>query len=257
MKLAALVLVLVAACQAGGGDDYPPGPGGGGRVIGGNGNGGGGSDAGTGDGGDAGDGDAGVQITGRVCILKDLRTLTVCDDAVDASALTVSIGTSRSVHPSARGSFTIAAPLGTFSWHVTGRDFITSVAPLESQILIPVISDLLYLDLLRANSVTISELQGSAILRVVRGVTAVAAVNATSNPAANNLAFYDGTDSVIWDNDINGTGRLGIVWLPGLTLTTNPTIVSVTLTPPLGAASVTKQVAVEDQAITFVTTDLP
>src|SRR4051812_8159210 len=88
MKLAALVLVLVAACQAGGGDDYPPGPGGGGRVIGGNGNGGGGSDAGTGDSGDAGDGDAGVQITGRVCILKDLRTLTVCDDAVDASVLT-------------------------------------------------------------------------------------------------------------------------------------------------------------------------
>src|SRR5512140_3019086 len=74
MKLA--VLALLAACQSGGGDDYPTGPGGGGPIVVGGGGGGAGGDARTSDGGDS---DAGVELTGRVCILKDLRQPTVCD----------------------------------------------------------------------------------------------------------------------------------------------------------------------------------
>jgi hypothetical protein len=256
MKLVALGLVLVAACQSGGGDDYPLGPPGGGVVIGGA---GGGGDAGIGDGGDAGDAgdDAGVAITGRVCILKDLRFLTDCDTSAKASALTVSIGATRSVHPADTGEFTITAPLGAFTWHVTGLNFITSVMSLESVVSIPVIGDDLYSQILGANSVVIAPLlQGSIVVRVVSGVTAVLAVNATSNPAANNLAFYDGDSDRIWRNDTNGTGAKGVVWLPGVQLTANPTNVSVTLIPQ-GAPSVTTQVSVEDQAITFVTKDLP
>jgi hypothetical protein len=261
MKLAAMVLVLalVAACQAGGGDDYPIGPGAG-NVIGGNGSGGGGgsSDAGIGDGGDAGDGDAGVPISGRVCILTDLRKLTVCDTrtSTDASVLTVSIG-NRSVHPSKTGEFTIAAPLGTFTWRVTGNVFITSLMQLESQVLIPVVTEDLYNNLLSTNSVVLApELQGSIVLRVVSGVTAVAAVNATSDPVANNLAFYDRGSLLDWDNGNTGTGTAGIVWLPGIQMPATPTTVTVSLRPQGSTVAVTTQVVVEDHAITFATKDL-
>src|SRR5438874_8599845 len=71
MKLA--LLVLVAACQAST-DDFPIRPG----TFGGGGT-GGGADAGAGDAGDAGDGDAGVLISGRVCVISDLRHPTTCD----------------------------------------------------------------------------------------------------------------------------------------------------------------------------------
>src|SRR5262245_20740510 len=101
MKLALLALGLVAACRSGAAD-YPIGPGGsgGGR--------GSGADAGLGDVADA-DGDAGVQITGRVCVISDLRKPTVCDGG-NADKLTVSIGTTRTATPNARGDFTITAP---------------------------------------------------------------------------------------------------------------------------------------------------
>ncbi|MGH2900313.1 MAG: hypothetical protein ACRDMZ_16685, partial [Solirubrobacteraceae bacterium] len=230
--------------------DYPIGPGG-------NGNGGGrGVDAGLGDTGADADGDAGVQITGRVCVIIDLRTPTVCSTA-DASPLTVSIGTTRTARPNARGDFTINAPLGPFLWRVTGTNFNTSIVPVSADNTLPVMSDTLYLELLATNQVTRpAELVSSAVVRVVHGGTmAVTSVVATSNPATTDLPFYDDDDSLDWRSDLLGTGPNGVVWLPDLPLAAATGSATVTLKPPQGS-SVSTVVTLEDQAITFVTVEL-
>jgi hypothetical protein len=250
MKLAVLVILLVAACRADS-DDFPIGPGGGG------GGGGGGGDAGVGDGAsDAVDGDAGVPISGRVCIITDLRFPTVCDSTANAESLLVSIGVTRTAKPNARGDFTIAAPLGQFTWRVTGLNFITSVIPLGGDTTLPVISDVLYTELLAANRVTLIDQEGSIVVRVVRGVGAVQNVTAVSNPATTDLAFYDDRNVLDWRSDLVGTGPAGVVWLPDVPLAARPpTQATVTLTPS-GASSTSITATVENQAITFVTADL-
>jgi hypothetical protein len=248
MKLAVLVILLAAACRANS-DDFPVGPGGGGG-------GGGNPDGGAGDAGDAGDGDAGVQVAGRVCVITDLRHPTTCDDTADASRATVAIGTARTATPSARGDFTIAAPLGPFTWHVTGRDFITSVIPFGAETTLPVISDALYLELLSTNHVTLVDQEGSVVVRVLKSRAAVQNVTAVSNPATTDLAFYDDSSLLDWRSDLVGTGPAGVAWLPDVPLAARPpTQAAITLTPPAGSPT-TVTATVENQAITFVTIEL-
>lgn len=250
MKLALLALGLVAACRASA-DDYPLGPGGSG------GGGGRGVDAGLGDTGADADGDAGVQLTGRVCAITDLRTPTVCGTA-NVSGLTVSIGTTRTATPNARGDFTISAPLGPFVWRVSGNNFNTSIIPVSGDNTLPVISDVLYMELLAANHVVRpAEELTSAVVRVVQGgTTPVVSVVATSNPATADLPLYDDNDVLIWRSDNRGTGTNGSVWLPDLPVASGGTgEVTVTLQPPQGAA-VSPKVPIVDQAITFVTVEL-
>lgn len=248
MKLA--LLVLVAACHASA-DDYPigPGPEGSGQSRGG--------DAGAGDAnGDAIDGDAGVQIAGRVCLVTDLRNPTACAENQVVSNITVSIGTTRTATPNARGDFTISAPLGPFTWRVSGRDVTTSLVPFGADTRLPVIDSQLYTEMLSVNHVTRpGELVSSIVMRVVNGTAAVANVTAVSNPATADLAFYDDNDILDWRSDLLGTGPNGVVWLPDIPLTTATATATVRLTPPQGAI-VNTQVTVEDQAITFVAVEL-
>jgi hypothetical protein len=247
MKLA--LLVLVAACRAGA-DDYPIGPGAEGSGISNRG------DAGTGDALDAPDGDGGVQITGRVCLVTDLRDPTACADTQVVRNVTVSIGATRTAIPNERGDFTISAPLGPFVWRVSGRDVITSIVPFGADTRLPVIDAELYTEMLSVNRVMRpAELVTSIVLRVLSGTTAVANVTAVSNPATADLAFYDDDDVLDWRSDRLGTGPKGVVWLPDIPLTTTTATATVTLTPPQGAI-VNTQVTVEDQAITFVTIEL-
>jgi hypothetical protein len=260
MKLA--MLLALAACQsAGGGDDFPTGGGGGGGPIG---VGGGGGDAGTGDGGD---GDAGTQLSGRVCILSDLRRvgdLTACA-ATKANGLVVSIGPlgTRTAITAADGSFTITAPLGgDFTWHVStptgtppGTPIVTSVMPFGADYTIPAISDAVYMELLSTNNVTLQDLEGSVVVRVVSGLAAVTGVTATSTPASNRLALYDGGDATIWKENV-ATGAKGMVWFADVPLArTPPTTASISLIQQ-GGRTVKTAATVENQAITFVTADI-
>jgi hypothetical protein len=260
MKLAMLLVVFVTACQSGGGDDYPIGPGGGGGGIVSVGGGGSGSvDAGAGDAG--GDGDSGVPITGRVCLLTDLRKLTTCS-ATGAKGLAVLLGTRTVAIDHDDGTFTIAAPLGTdLTWHVKSsqdQNIITSAMPFGADNTIPVVRTALYQDLLNANGVMVLDQQGSVVVRVVSGVTPVANVKATSS-VASSVTLYDtgntSTDRRLdWnDSPTGGTGPAGAVWFPDVPLAVRPpTLTTITLTPQSGT-SVFTPVAVENQTITFVT----
>lgn len=248
------VLLLAAACQASDVDDYPIRPGGGGP---------GGERPGGGSGGDAGvddggDGDGGTRLTGRVCLLLDLRNPTICDDRQDALGLRVSLGTRTTVTTDKLGSFSISAPQGAgFTWHVDGNvldRIVRTAMPFGTDNTIPAISTQRYQDLLSANSATVGPLQGSIVARVVSGVVAVPRVTAALT-GQDLLVLYDGSSLLDWNTGTVGTGDGGVVWIPGVELPVSTTPLTITLSPQ-GAVSVTTQATVEEQTITFVTKDL-
>jgi len=256
MKLA--MLLVVAACRAGGGDDFPVGGGGGGPIGIGN---GGGTDAGTADA----DGDAGIPLTGRVCVLTDLRKPTLCDSTKDASHLVLKLGTRPPVALSKLGEFQIAAALGTdLTWHVTGSlntvddPIIPTVMAYGTENTIPVISAALYNDFLSsATHVVLADQEGSIVVRVVSGVKPAAGVRATTTrPTTNGETFYDGSTPLNWLAD-TVTGSLGVVWFPDVPLAnTPPTTARIGLSIFGGAPPVTVNASVENGAITFVTKDI-
>jgi hypothetical protein len=241
MKLA--ILLALAACQAGSG---------GGSTSTGN----GGGDAGTG-----GDGDGGALVTGRVCILKDLRQPTLCDDTKDASHLVLRLGNRPAVPLSQRGVFSFAAHLGTddLAWHVQGAvvdQIIPSVMGYGTDTTIPVIETGLYTEFLNTVSVVIPDQQGSIVVRVLSGGRPASGVKATTTrPTTNGETFYDGSTPLNWATDTT-TGSFGVVWFPGVPLANTPPTTAKIGLSVLGGPTVTTTATLENQAITFVTSDI-
>ena len=256
MKLA--VLVLLAACRTGM-EDYPYGTGG--DPPKGHGSNGDAVDAGVDDSGDGGDGDAGAQITGRVCLINDLRlagvTAGCATTGVDKLSLVVSLGT-RTASPTADGSFSIGAPQGAgFTWHVSGpaNTIVRSAMPFGTSNVIPVIRDARYIDLLQINGAQINELEGSVVMRVVRGTTVVVGVTALSLDATNATSgsLYDSTDIDDWATV--STGTFGMVWIPSIPIPVPARPVTVQLSDQTGLVA-SPTATLEDQTITFLTQDL-
>jgi hypothetical protein len=103
-----------------------------------------------------------------------------------------------------------------------------------------------------------SEGQGSVLARAVIGTSPVAGVLATSTLASNPTAgpLYpdpNARDGSIW-RDTGPTLGNGAIWFPGVAVTTTPALITFTRQ---GGGSVSTRVNVEDQAITFITQDLP
>jgi hypothetical protein len=256
MKLA--VLVLLAACRTGM-EDYPYGTGG--DPPKGHGSNGDAVDAGVDDSGDAGDGDAGAQITGRVCLVKDLRLAGVtagCEpNGLAALKLVVSLGT-RTASTADDGTFSIGAPQGAgFTWHVSGpaNTIVRSAMPFGTSNLIPVVRDTRYIDLLQVNQAQLNELEGSVVMRVVRGTTVVVGVTALSLDATNDRfgSLYDSADIDDWATV--STGTFGMVWIPSIPIPVPARPVTVQLSDQTGLLA-SPTVTLEDQTITFVTQDL-
>lgn len=260
MKRAILVvlpaLAALTACPAHESGDFPSRPGGGG-MSGGGGGGGGTTDGGVGDGG-IGDGDAGVLLSGRICVITDLRKLTTCDGTVNVSGFSVQLGTRTPPGPPAKtGEFTIFAQLGTdLVWRVSGNGFVSTVMPYGTDNTIPVINGELYGELLDLFSTGVTAAgQGSVVVRTVNGPAAEAGVTATSTLVGNGavaLALYDQNSAVVW-SQTGPTQAAGVIWFPNVDVTTAPA--RVTLTPATGPA-VGVDVSVIDGAITFVTQDV-
>ena len=249
MKLAVLVLALVAACQASG--DYPIGPGGGG-------------------GGDGGTGDGGTELRGRVCLLKDLRHLTACSET-GASGLLVAlaVGSPQKVKATAvttddQGHFSIVPPLCTdCTWRVTSatdQRIVRSLMPFGTDPTIPVIGFDDYNTLLIANGQVLAD-QGSVVVRVVSGAAPVPLVTVASTTLAvegalPDAVFYDSdTSQDLWNHNQTQSG--GVVWLPlvppSLSTSTTGTI---TLTRS-GGGSVTTTATLLSTWITFLTAEIP
>jgi hypothetical protein len=263
MKRAALALVLVACSSSS--KDFPPLPVGSGP----------GGNTGTGPGGtvrDAGiDGvvsDAGVPITGRVCLIQDLRAPTSTCEPIRAGGFTVTLGTAHALDAGTTtvvgtattaldGSFTMVAPLGPgLVWHVTSPDqkLMTSVMDFGTENTIPAMLSELYGELVLTNTGRAAlEVHGAVALRVVRGLNPVAGIAATVAPLADSDTFYDSPNSLTaWNPDPNVTQAGGMVWIPDAQLG----MATITLTA-IGGTTHLVTTTVESQTITFVTRTLP
>ncbi|HEX3479904.1 MAG TPA: hypothetical protein VHT91_33015 [Kofleriaceae bacterium] len=262
MKRAALALVL-AACSSSS-NDFPPlregaPPGG---TSGGGGGGGTVRDAGIGDGTT----DGGVAISGRVCLVQDLRAPTSMCDPTKAGGFTVTLGTAHATDGGTTavvgtattaldGSFTMVAPLGPgLIWHVTSPKLTTSVMDFGTENTIPAMLSELYFDLLDANigRATLED-HGAVALRVVRGLTPVAGIAAMVTPQADSDTFYDSSNSLTdWNPNPNVTQAGGMVWVPDAQLG----LAQITLSAA-GVTPNTVDTTVENQSITFVTRTIP
>jgi hypothetical protein len=235
-----LLLAALAACQSSDGDDFPvspggPGPGGLGNML----------DASP---IDAADPDASAMLTGRVCVVSDLRGLACAGSGADG--ITVTLGT-KTATTLANGAFTIETPAGTnLVWRASKLGFITSLMAFGPSSTIPMIRDQDYIDLQNANSVTLIPGEGSIVARVVRNKVPVSGAVVSVSPLAQFATKYDGATAIAWTE--LATSAAGTVWIPGAVLGANV----VTASPTSGAAAM-ETVLVEDQAITYATIDLP
>jgi len=190
-------------------------------------------------------GDAATTISGRVCVISDLRNLTSCTTA-DASGISVELS-SGSATTIADGSFTIAAAVGSnLTWSVTGTGYVQTVMPLGTIHLLPLVPTVVYQQLLLDNGVIQVAGEGSVVARVVRNDAPAVGVTATVTPPSQYGPLYDGASGVIWDQDM--TAAAGVVWIPDVL----QGAASLTLTAP-SATPVTVSVPTLDQAITFAT----
>jgi hypothetical protein len=232
-------LLLLVACKEPSNDDFPVqpgGPGGSGDRL----------DAST---LDAFDPDAGMQINGRVCLVTDLRAPLACA-ATGAAGITVTLGT-RTATTAADGSFKIAAPSGTgLVWRTSASDLVTMLTPFGVSTTIPSITLDAWSDILNSNGVMLVTGEGSIIARVVKGTTLQMGARAASTPAARFATLYDGPTALAW-RDVS-TGPAGTAWIPGAPVGAN----TLQITPAAGTGAM-QSVPVEDQAITYVTVDLP
>jgi hypothetical protein len=240
MKRVWLLGLLVACKSSGDGDDFPIHPNGGGTS-------GEQLDATTPI--DAFDPDAGTQLTGRVCVVSDLRVLTACA-ATGAGNITVTLGT-RSATTMDDGRFTIATPSGSnLVWRASGAAIVSSVVAFGPVHAIPAIGVEDFNDLMNANSVVLQADEGSIVARIVKAGMPQSGATAATIPAAQFPTKYDGPTATAWTE--LSTAAAGTAWVPGVPIGAT----TITATPASGTGA-SVDVRVEDQAITYVTIDLP
>ncbi|MEO8846901.1 MAG: hypothetical protein ABI591_05700 [Kofleriaceae bacterium] len=238
---AALILILLAACQAKDGPEFSIGGGGGG----GGGGGQGGVDAFVPR--DAGLGDV---VTGQVCLLTDARKPSSCA-TTGVGGYTVTLdGNSALTEPD--GSFLIDSPTSSnLMWSVSGADIVSSLMSYSAVHRIPVMKQADYFDLANSNSVLAAPGFGDVFIHVTHAGTSVAGVAATTTPVATFTTLFDGGTPTTWTQV--GTGTFGMVWVPGLAQGS----VAATLTPQGGTATAVPNIPVGDQTLTWVSLQLP
>ena len=235
MRLAVVALLLIGCKEY---EDFPPLGGGGGGTS-------GGTDAVQDAETDA-PTDA-VLVTGRVCVVADLRQLTVCapDNSDD---IAVDLGTAHG-NTGPDGTFMIDLPAGTgLTWKVSHPDFMTAISEFGTSLTLNTMRANDFTELLNDNGVILTAGQSSSVVVQVLDASnaPIAGVTAGATPAAQFQTRYDGNSAATWDQD--ATGAFGVAWLPG----TIGTSTQVTVTPPTGTP-VTLTLPLLPDAITFAT----
>ena len=240
MRITACALLALAACHPGSDDSFPIVPQGDDTSV---------LPAPDAPADASGDAAAGV-ITGRVCVVTDLRNLTSGCAATGVAGIAVRNGTETTTTAD-DGSFSVTIPSGETPapvWTASGTNVVTSNVKFGAPNLIPMTTQARYNELLNVNGMTLASGEGSIIARVVRAGAALPGATATSAPPARYVTHYDAATANLWEQD--STGTTGVLWIPAVPAGS----VSVTLAPGTLAAIA---VPVADQAITFATFDVP
>jgi hypothetical protein len=241
MRAAALIVILLAACQAKDGPEF---------MIGGGGGGGGGGGQGGIDAFVPQDGALGDVITGQVCLITDARQPNLCA-TTGVGGYTVTLD-GHTALTEADGSFLIDSPTSSnLTWSVTGADIMSSLMSFSAVHRIPVMKQADYFDLSNSNSVVAAPAFGDVFIHVTHAGASEPMVAATTTPVATFATLYDGIAATTWTQ--TGTGSFGVVWVPGLA----QGAVSATLTPQGGTATVVAAIPIGDQTLTWVALELP
>ncbi|MBL9014884.1 MAG: hypothetical protein JNL83_11945 [Myxococcales bacterium] len=236
MRHAWLWLALVA-CKQGTGDDYPINPGG--------------DD--TGDFHPMNDApladqsltDSGGMITGRVCLLADVRVPASCA-ATGAGNIAVTLGAAGAMTAD-DGMFSLVSPGGTgLVWSIGRADLVPSVVPVTTSNILPIMTSVDYDDMLTTNGVILNAGEGALVVHVRDAAGPLAGAGVTVTPSATYPAMHDTATKTVWV--AGNTGPLGVSWTPGIS--SLQSTASVTVTPPTGAAQ-QLVLPIRDGAITF------
>jgi hypothetical protein len=240
-----LCLALAVACSPAS-TNYPVGIGPGGP-------GGGDDDSGSPDAGSgSGSGSGSGPISGRVCLLTDVRDFTSCA-TTGADGITVALPGVTAVTTIADGTFVIQRPTGSdLVWSLTGTLIMPSTIGFGASATIPAISTDAFNTLAANNSVVVDPDQGSILGEIFAdtGSDDVPAdlATTTSNPVGEYTTFYSSaTDKDDWPGV--ATDTLGTFWIAGMT----PGSAAMTFTADGGFPETGPTLAVGSGSVTFVT----
>lgn len=197
-----LLAAILSACKDDTGSDFPIVPGSGGQ-----------GSAGVVDAAVVSDA-SGTELSGRVCLLADPRQPSSCAGS-GADGISVTLG-SMTVLTGADGSFTMARPTGTgLVWFVSGTGIEPSAMRQSNGTTIPVLSSLLYGDMVAGMSAIVGADRGAIIARLHRGGSPLTGAVVTPSPVPDSETYYDGAGVDAWDFD--ATGPFGVVWISAIT----------------------------------------
>jgi hypothetical protein len=156
---------------------------------------------------------ASTELAGRVCLLSDARAPGTCASS-GADGLTVTLG-SQTVTTGADGSFTMTRPTATnLVWSVSGTGVEPSAMRLSSGAKIPVVSTLLYADMIAGMNATITVDTGAIIARITHAGAPLAGAAVVATPVPDSETYYDGAGVADWNFD--ATGPFGVVWISSI-----------------------------------------
>ncbi len=157
--------------------------------------------------------DGGTEIQGRVCLLSDPRAPATCA-ASGADGLAVTLG-GQSATTAGDGSFTIMRPSGTnLTWLVNGTGIEPGVMRAALGSTIPVLSSLLYGDMIAGMSAVVTTEDGAIIAQLRRNNAPFTDAVAVATPVPDSEVYYDGPGVSDWDFD--STGAAGVVWISAI-----------------------------------------
>lgn len=185
--------------------------------------------------------------TGRVCVVADLRKLTVCDPN-NSDDIAVDLGTAHG-NTGPDGTFQIDLPSGTgLTWKVSHPDFVTAISEFGPSLTLNTMRAAKFDALLSTNGIILTGGVSSSVVVQVLGAgnAPLAGATVATVPVALFAPRYDGNSATIWDPGV--TGAFGVAWVPGTTGTST----ELTVTPPTGTP-VMLTVPLLADAITFVT----
>jgi hypothetical protein len=156
---------------------------------------------------------ASTELPGRVCLIADARDPATCASS-GAGGLTVTLGT-QTATTVADGSFTMTRPTGTgLVWFVTGTGVEPSAMRMVGGTKIPVMSSLLYGDMIAAMSAIVSADTGAIITRISRAAAPLTDAVVVASPIPDSETYYDGAGVTDWSFD--ATGSFGVVWISSI-----------------------------------------
>lgn len=188
-------------------------------------------------------------LRGRVCLVDDIIARECA--ITGAGNLTVTLG-DQTVVTTDNGTFVMTPTFGTgLSFTVTGANIVTTSQALTPQLVIPVLRQQAFDNLLTQNGITTLAGTGSIFATLVRGGQPVSGATATSTPSPAFGPFFDTTQPAPWS--LNATGASGIVFFPGVVA--GPA--DLTFNTLTGGSAIVGGVQVINGGITMVETILP